>query len=161
MGPLMLPDMTVLIADPSVYCRRVLRDMMAQSGIKRVFEASDGAEALSGVGEARPDLLIIDADMPFINGIEVTRMLRADRTRSASTTPIMMTVARPHRRLIEEALSAGVDDVLCKPMAPRSVWNHVGRLVETGRVKPAGPLLQRPVTLESAASERVEPATAA
>lgn len=161
MGPLMLPDLTVLIADPSVYCRRVLRDMMAQSGIKRVFEAADGAEALSGVAEARPDLLIIDADIPFLNGIEVTRMLRADKTRPTCATPVMMTVARPHRRLIEEALASGVDDVLCKPMAPRSVWNHVGRLVETGRVKPAGPLMQRPALPATGGAERVAPATAA
>lgn len=161
MGPLMLPDLTVLIADPSVYCRRVLRDMMAQSGIKRVFEAADGAEALSGIAEARPDLIIIDADTPFLTGIEVTRMLRADQTRSTADTPVMLTVARPHRRLIEEALAAGVDDVLCKPMAPRSVWNHVGRLVETGRVKPAAPVLPRALAAETAPSERVEPATAA
>lgn len=161
MGPLTLPDLTVLIADPSVYCRRVLRDMMAQSGIKRVIEASDGAEAVSGVSEARPDLLIIDADVPFLNGIEVTRMIRADSARPTSNIPVMLTVARPHRRLIEEALEARVDDVLCKPMAPRSVWNHIARLVEVGRVKPAGAVLARTVSPEEAPSERVEPATAA
>ncbi len=161
MGPLMLPDLTVLIADPSVYCRRVLRDMMAQSGIKRVFEASDGAEALSGVSEARPDLMIIDADIPFINGVEVTRMLRADRSRPSWSTPVMLMVARPHRRMIEEALTAGVDDVLCKPMAPRSVWSHVGRLVEVGRVKPAGGLMQRPAEQGGIPSEKVAPASAA
>ena len=161
MGPLMLPDLTVLIADHSVYCRRVMRDMMAQSGIKRVFEASDGAEALSGVAEARPDLLMIDADVPFLNGIEVTRMLRADKSRPSAATPIVLTVSRPHRRLIEEALAAGVDDVLCKPMAPRSVWNHIARLVEIGRVKPAGAVLPRTAAPEHAQAERVEPATAA
>lgn len=160
MGPLTLPDLTVLIADPSVYCRRVLRDMMAQSGIKRVFEASDGAEALSGVAEARPDLLIIDADIPFINGVEVTRMLRADRSRPSWSTPVILMVARPHRRMIEEALAAGVDDVLCKPMAPRSVWSHVGRLVEVGRVKPAGAVL-RPAEPLAQTSEKVAPAAAA
>lgn len=160
MGPLTLPDLTVLIADPSVYCRRVLRDMMAQSGIKRVFEASDGAEALSGVAEARPDLLIIDADITFINGVEVTRMLRADRSRASWSTPVILMVARPHRRMIEEALAAGVDDVLCKPMAPRSVWSHVGRLVEVGRVKPAGAVL-RPAEPLAHTSEKVAPAAAA
>lgn len=160
MGPLTLPDLTVLIADPSVYCRRVLRDMMAQSGIKRVFEASDGAEALSGVAEARPDLLIMDADIPFITGVEVTRMLRADRARTSWSTPVMLMVSRPHRRMIEEALAAGVDDVLCKPMAPRNVWSHVGRLVEVGRVKPAGAVL-RPAEPVAQGSEKVAPAAAA
>lgn len=161
MGPLTLPDITVLIADPSVYCRRVLRDMMAQSGIKRVFEANDGAEALSGVAEVRPDLMLIDADVPFLSGVEVARMLRADRARPIWATPLILMVSRPHRRLIEEALSTGVDDVLCKPMAPSSVWSHVGRLVELGRVKPAGPVLQRPQSFSANPSERVEPAASA
>ncbi len=161
MGPLMLPDLTVLIADPSVYCRRVLRDMMAQSGIKRVFEATDGAEALSGLAEARPDLMIIDVDIPFLSGVEVARMLRADRSRSIWQTPVMLMVSRPHRRLIEEALAAGVDDVLCKPIAPRAVWGHIGRLVELGRVKPADPVVQRPVATAQNPSEKVEPAAAA
>jgi two-component system chemotaxis response regulator CheY len=161
MGPLTLPDLTVLIADSSVYCRRVLRDMMAQSGIKRVFEAADGAEALSGVAEVRPDLLLVDADIPFLNGVEVARMLRADQSRPIWATPIVLMVSRPHRRLIEEALASGVDDVLCKPMAPSSVWSHVGRLVELGRVKPAGPLMQRPPSLMTPPVERVEPIAAA
>ena len=161
MGPLMLPDLTVLIADPSVYCRRVLRDMMGQSRIKRVFEAFDGAEALSGVAEALPDLMIIAADIPFINGVEVTRMLRADRSRPIWSTPVMLMVARPHRRMIEEALAAEVDDVLCKPMAPRNVWSHVGRLVDMGRVKPAGALMQRPAEQNGRMTERVAPAPAA
>lgn len=161
MGPLMLPDLTVLIADPSVYCRRVLRDMMAQSGIKRVFEATDGAEALSGLAEARPDLLIVDVDIPFLNGIEVCRMLRADRTRSIWQTPVMLMVSRPHRRLIEEALAAGVDDVLCKPIAPRAVWSHVGRLVEVGRVKPTDAVFQRAPPGPQDNAEKVEPVAAA
>ena len=161
MGPLTLPDITVLIADPSVYCRRVLRDMMAQSGIKRVFEANDGAEALSGVAEVRPDLVLIDADVPFLSGVEVARMVRADRTRPIWATPMILMVSRPHRRLIEEALATGMDDVLCKPMAPSSVWSHVGRLVELGRVKPAGPVLQRSQSMGGNPSERVEPAASA
>ena len=53
MGPLTLPDITVLIADPSVYCRRVLRDMMAQSGIKRVFEANDRDGVVNAVAVGR------------------------------------------------------------------------------------------------------------
>ena len=88
-------------------------------------------------------------------------MLRADRTRSIWQTPVMLMVSRPHRRLIEEGLAAGVDDVLCKPIAPRAVWGHVGRLVEVGRVKPADPVVQRSTLGSRGLTEKVAPAAVA
>ena len=54
------PDLAALVVDESLYVRRILRDMLARVGIKRVQEAPDGAEALGVLGESKPDLVILD-----------------------------------------------------------------------------------------------------
>ena len=89
------PDLAALVVDESLYMRRILRDMLARVGIKRVLEAPDGAEALGVLGESKPDLAIIDWDLAILSGEEFIRLTRTPTTSPAPTVPIILMLSKP------------------------------------------------------------------
>src|SRR5436190_561822 len=91
------PDLAALVADESLYMRRILRDMLTRVGIKRVFEAPDGAEALGVLSESKPDLAIIDWDLAILSGEEFIRLTRTPKTSPAPTVPIILMLSKPRR----------------------------------------------------------------
>ena len=96
------PDLAALVADESLYMRRILRDMLTRVGIKRVFEAPDGAEALGVLSESKPDLAIIDWDLAILSGEEFIRLTRtpsASAPSGASKTRLMPTRVSMSRRM--------------------------------------------------------------
>jgi len=76
-----------------------------------VAAAVDGLDALAQVPGFAPDLIVLDVNMPHIDGLEVCRRLRAD----GDTTPIVFLTARDAPRDVVEGLAAGGDDHLAKP----------------------------------------------
>ncbi len=102
-GPLVL----VVEDDPQV--RRFLRSSLPAHGY-RPLEAASGKEALRTAAQYVPDLVLLDLGLPDIDGLEVTRGLRA-----WSQMPILVLSARGQERYKVEALDAGADDYLTKP----------------------------------------------
>jgi DNA-binding response OmpR family regulator len=71
--------MKILIADDDIELREILNFALCQAGYL-VVQAADGAEALERFGEEHPDLVILDVNMPRMNGFEVCRRIRAETT---------------------------------------------------------------------------------
>lgn len=99
----------VLVVDDETAIRRFLRAALTAHNFE-IFEAATGQEALSGVIEYRPDMLILDLGLPDIDGIQVTRQLR-----EWSQIPIIILSVREHEQDKIAALDAGADDYLTKP----------------------------------------------
>ena len=101
-----------LVVDDSVSVRRTMALFLSDLGFE-VDNAADGIEALGRVEHRVPELLLVDLEMPRMNGVELTRALRSD-PRTAAVAIIMITSrsTEKHRQL---ALSAGVDAFLVKP----------------------------------------------
>ncbi|MCC7119108.1 MAG: response regulator [Anaerolineales bacterium] len=99
----------VLVVDDETPIRRYLRAALTAQGFS-VYEASDGAEALSAVLAHRPDMIILDLGLPDMDGVEVTRRLR-----EWSQTPIIILSVREAEHDKIAALDAGADDYLTKP----------------------------------------------
>src|SRR5215204_7275466 len=112
------PDLAALVADESLYMRRILRDMLTRVGIKRVFEAPDGAEALGVLSESKPDLAIIDWDLAILSGEEFIRLTRTPKTSPAPTVPIILMLSKPRRYAVDRAVALGVNEVIGKPFSP-------------------------------------------
>jgi putative two-component system response regulator len=103
----------VLIADDDRTVQQTLETLLTGQGY-RVVTASDGQEALDKVNDLRPDLCILDIDMPRLNGVEVCRKIKA--TEDSRLTPvIMLTALAPEQEKIR-ALESGCDDFLTKPV---------------------------------------------
>jgi two-component system KDP operon response regulator KdpE len=99
----------VLVVDDEPEIRRFLRaSLKAQR--HEIFEADTGASAILAVREKHPDLIILDLGLPDIDGVEITR-----RVRAWSMIPIIILSVRSHEADKIEALNAGADDYLTKP----------------------------------------------
>ncbi len=99
----------ILVVDDEPSIRRFLRVSLTAHG-HEVFEAACGQEALSAAAARRPDLVILDLGLPDMDGVDVTRQLRA-----WSQIPIIILSVREHETDKVAALDAGADDYLTKP----------------------------------------------
>lgn len=89
----------------------------------RVVEAHDGRAALAAARSANPDLILMDVSIPYIDGLEVTRRLKADPT--TRHVPIIALTAHALTSDRERALEAGCDGYISKPAEPRFILDAV------------------------------------
>jgi two-component system, chemotaxis family, chemotaxis protein CheY len=127
------PDLAALVVDESLYVRRILRDMLARVGIKRVQEAPDGAEALGVLGESKPDLVVLDWDLAILSGEEFIRLTRTPTTSPAPTVPIILMLSRPTRYVVDRAIALGVNEIIAKPFSPKVLWSRLDEVVNRPR----------------------------
>ncbi len=100
---------TILVVDDDSQIRRVMRNALSSHGYT-IIEARNGEEALKTVRAERLDLIILDLNMPDMDGIEVCR-----ETRVVSNLPIIMLTVRSAEKDKVRALDAGADDYVVKP----------------------------------------------
>jgi two-component system, OmpR family, KDP operon response regulator KdpE len=100
---------TILVVDDEPQIRRVMRATLSAEGYT-IVEARNGLEALEKVRSERPDLVILDLNMPNMDGIEACREIR-----SSSKVPIIMLTVRSAEKDKVRALDAGADDYVVKP----------------------------------------------
>lgn len=103
----------ILIADDNADNIEIFRTRLALNGYD-VVTVTDGEQALAAVKAQRPDLILLDIMMPKMDGISVCRHLKSDR--SLPFTPIVMLTAKSGTQNIVEALDAGADEYLTKPV---------------------------------------------
>jgi two-component system, OmpR family, KDP operon response regulator KdpE len=99
----------ILVVDDEPQIRRVLRATLSAQGYV-ISEAKTGEEALQSIGKVRPDLVLLDVNMPGMGGIEACREIRR-----ISEAPIIMLTVRNAQRDKVSALDAGADDYVVKP----------------------------------------------
>jgi len=116
-------DMTILIVDDEARIRDVVR-MNLEMEHYRVLEAANGLEALEQLRDYLPDLVVLDVQMPEMDGFETLRHIR-----EVSTVPvIMLTVMQTEQDKIR-GLDLGADDYLAKPFSPRELLSRIRALL--------------------------------
>lgn len=107
------PALTVMIVDDSSLMRQMLRDIIAQAPhLHIVAEASDGAQALEKIERHSPDIVLLDIEMPVLDGIG---FLREVRLRSDARIIVISSVAQPGAEKAMQALELGAHDIVPKP----------------------------------------------
>ncbi|MGE3270143.1 MAG: response regulator [Chloroflexota bacterium] len=130
---------TVLIADDDPNIRLLLRTILRGEQF-RLLEAADGVEALRVAHEERPDLLLLDWQMPGKDGLSVCRELRADSDRHFREIPIVLITAQTGSANTAAGFEAGATDYLTKPFAPPHVRTRVRSwLMRAGGESTGGP----------------------
>jgi two-component system, OmpR family, alkaline phosphatase synthesis response regulator PhoP len=119
--------MKVLVVDDSVVVRRLVSARLAADG-HEVIEAEDGQAAVDAAVRERPDVIVLDRQMPKMDGFEVCTQLRQDE-RLKAVKILMLTDNRGEHTLIE-SLERGADDFMSKPFSPRELSVRV-RLLGT------------------------------
>ena len=110
-GPADSPTKVLVVDDDPSACS-LCRHILQREGYE-VSEACDGLDALAQVARCLPDLIVMDAVMPRLDGLECTRRLKADP--GTREIPIIMVSARAKAEDIEAGLEAGVDEYITKP----------------------------------------------
>lgn len=106
--------MKVMLIDDSKTMRNIQRSVLRQLGIEQVEEACDGQDALSKVGAFQPDLILVDWNMPNMDGLSFIKAFR----KQDKTTPLIMVTTEAEKSRVIEAIKAGVNNYLVKPFTP-------------------------------------------
>ncbi|MFM7119180.1 MAG: response regulator, partial [Gammaproteobacteria bacterium] len=118
---------TVLVVDDSVTVRKVMTRLLERNGM-RVELAKDGVEAIALLETRRPDILLLDIEMPRMDGFEVLRHVR--HAPRLADLPVVMISSRTGAKHRERAASLGVDHLLGKPFKEPELLDLIGRLLE-------------------------------
>ena len=110
---------TILIVDDEPQIRRVMLTTLTSHGYS-VIEAASGEEALGKIRTERPDLILLDVNMPGISGLETCAEIR-----TSSDVPIIMLTIRNSERDKVEALDAGADDYVVKPFGVQELMARI------------------------------------
>ena len=121
---------TILIVDDEPSILDLVRFTLEDADV-RVVEASDGAEALVLARRIKPDLILLDVQMPRLNGLEVCRQLR--REPALARTPIVMLTAAGQEADRARGREAGADEYLTKPFSPLALLALVEALLPETR----------------------------
>lgn len=132
----------ILVVDDEAKIVKLARDYLERNGF-RVDSAGDGTTALAAARRDRPDLIVLDLNLPGMDGLDVCRALRRE-----SNVPIIMLTARVEEmdRLI--GLELGADDYISKPFSPRELVARVRAVLRRVQSSDAPDLVLRAGDLE-------------
>ncbi|MGB5246071.1 MAG: Hpt domain-containing protein [Woeseia sp.] len=116
-----------LVVDDSITVRRVMERFLTRNGL-RVVTAKDGMDAISVLRDAMPDIILLDIEMPRMDGYEFATHVRNDER--VSDVPIIMITSRVGDKHRARAIEIGVNDYLGKPYQDSQLLDAIARLLE-------------------------------
>ncbi|MGE3150048.1 MAG: response regulator [Pseudorhodoplanes sp.] len=121
----LLSTTKVLVVDDEVHMRKVIRALLLSLGIQKIDEAIDGASGLEAIIASRPDIVIVDWEMPLLSGPEFVRCVRSPETFPLPDVPIIMLTGHMERKCVIEAIEAGVNEYVCKPVSGKTLLDRI------------------------------------
>lgn len=123
----------ILVCDDERHIVRLIQVNLEQQGYN-VVTAYDGKEGLEKVQSEKPDLLVLDVMMPYMDGFEVLKNLR--REPSTEALPVIMLTAKAQDKDVFEGYHYGADMYLTKPFNPIELVAFVKRILEGNKSEP-------------------------
>ena len=117
----LLKSTKVLVVDDEFYMRKVVRTLLTSIGVGTVYDALDGADGLEQIRRNAPDVVIVDWQMPKLDGPSFVRIVRSPATCSHPDVPIIMLTGHSERARVVEAAEIGVNDFLLKPVSSKAL----------------------------------------
>ena len=108
----------ILVVEDTEDNRQILRDLLSAAGYYMI-EAHDGAEGVARASEHRPDLILMDIQMPVMDGYEATRRIKADPV--LMSIPVIAVTSYALSGDEDKARAAGCDGYVAKPFSPRQL----------------------------------------
>jgi two-component system cell cycle response regulator DivK len=112
----------ILVVEDQADNMQILRDLLLSADYEMI-EAVNGEEALAAVAKRRPDLILMDIQLPVMDGYEATRRIKADP--ALQSIPIIAVTSYALSGDEEKARAAGCDDFVPKPYSPRQLLAKV------------------------------------
>ena len=118
--------MKVMLVDDSKTMRTIQRNILMQLGYKEIEEACDGQDALSKLAAFGPELLLVDWNMPNMDGITFVKTYRAQGGKS----PVVMVTTEAEKTRVVEAIKAGVNNYVVKPFTAATLDEKLNKIFE-------------------------------
>ena len=119
----------IMVVDDSLTVRKITGRLLAKEGYQ-VLTAKDGVDALQLLADHQPDVMLVDIEMPRMDGFELTKNIRANK--ATSHIPIIMITSRTAEKHRNYAKELGVDAYLGKPYQEEELLGHIARFVHKG-----------------------------
>jgi len=112
----------ILVVEDQPDNRQIIRDMLAPTDYE-ITEAENGEEALAAIAKQRPDLILMDIQLPIMDGYEATRLIKTDP--NLRSIPIIAVNSYALSGEEKKARAAGCDDYVPKPFSPRQLLSKI------------------------------------
>lgn len=127
-------QLRILIVDDSRFYRTVIINALAPFRLTNVLEAVDGDDALEALRTSEVDFLLVDFEMPGLNGAELVREIRwSEDEKIDSTVPIIMISNFTEKAIVMAARNAGIHEFVGKPVVPSELYKRIRSTLENPR----------------------------
>jgi CheY-like chemotaxis protein len=120
-----IQSVDVLIVDDNQFMRKLIRNLLVNVGVKNIHEAGDGITGLEAIRTLSPDIVVLDWEMPFLNGAELVRIVRSPGVFPVPDVPIIMLSGHGERWRVVEAARLGVNEYLRKPISAKALLDRL------------------------------------
>ncbi len=124
-----LSAVKVLLADDNPHLRAIVGAVLAGIGIHKVYQCSDGAQALDFLKRWQADIAIVDFQMDPVDGVEFTHLVRNSTDSVNPNLPIIMLTGHADRARVCEARDAGVTEFIVKPVTARALFDRINAVI--------------------------------
>jgi CheY-like chemotaxis protein len=133
-----LQGLHILLAEDNVVNQKLAVRLLEKWG-HTVTVVSTGKDVLTALAQQSFDLILMDVQMPEMDGLEATVAIRLQERRSATHVPIIAMTANAMQGDAEQCRAAGMDDYIAKPMRPDDLYTAISRVLESdlGQQPPA------------------------
>ena len=118
-------SLRVLVAEDNQYLRKLMRNLLVNVGIKNIDEVADGLAGFEAIKNLDPDIVLLDWDLPLLNGPELVRIVRTPGMLSKAEVPIILFGTDAKRSRIAEAKRLGVTDYLTMPISAKTLLDRI------------------------------------
>src|SRR5579872_142332 len=125
--------LNILLVDDNPHMRVLLGEILRAIGVRHVFEANDGAEALQTMRHHPIDIVMTDLAMQPLDGIDFVKLLRNSPDSPNPMGPVIMITGHSTQRRVTEARDVGVNEFLSKPVTARGVLERIAQVVDSPR----------------------------
>ena len=115
----------ILICDDAAFMRMMIKDILTKNGYNVVGEAENGAKAVEKYQELKPDLVLMDINMPEMDGIQALKAIKA----ADPSATVIMCSAMGQQAMVIESIQSGAKDFIVKPFQQDRVLEAVRKVV--------------------------------
>ena len=119
----------ILIVEDEEDYQHLIGQVLAESGFE-TFYAADGAEGLEKAKKELPDIIILDINLPKLNGWEVLKSIRNDAASKLKNIPVIMLTVRGEDVDQIKGLDSGADDYVAKPFIPKELLSRINAVLK-------------------------------
>ncbi|MGE0563465.1 MAG: PleD family two-component system response regulator [Pseudolabrys sp.] len=120
-----LATIKVLIVDDDHYMRKVVRALLMSIGVRDIHEAIDGLSGLDAIRNIAPDVVLLDWEMPGLDGAGFLRIVRQPETFPYPAVPVIMLTGHGERSRVIKAVEVGVNEFLLKPVSSKALFDRL------------------------------------